>query len=55
MLTDRLNKSGTTESNGDVTFDLPRSLLAAATYVRNLNNHKLLKNLQTLEDRRVWL
>jgi hypothetical protein len=53
MSTDHLYKSGVEESNGDVTFDLSRPLVAETTSGSNLENHKTLKNLQTAAFRRV--
>jgi hypothetical protein len=55
MSTDHLLKSGVETSNGDVTSGRLRPLVTETTSGRNLENHKILKNLQTVANRRVQL
>jgi hypothetical protein len=55
MSTDHLHKNAVEELNGDVTASLPRPLVAETTSNRNQDNHKLLKNSQTVADTQVLL
>jgi phenylalanyl-tRNA synthetase alpha subunit len=53
MSTDPLYKNGVEESNGDVTSGLPYRLVPETTFGRSQENHKTLKNSQTVADRRL--